>query len=120
MNKFVKISLILVSLIVIIAIIVYLKLFVIGSKDYQNILVNKVTVSEKSVVIDMVYTDSSVSYKDYSYTLVGTELYVTVNSVLSNRKNNTGEFKVDIPVNGLDVNNIYLSDNKSAKVIYSK
>lgn len=120
MNKFVKVSLIFVSIIVVIAVIVYLKLFVIGSKDYQNILVNKVTISENSVVIDMVYTDSSVSYKDYSYTLVGTELYVTINGVLSNKKNNTGEFKVDIPVNGLDVNNIYLSDNKSTKVIYSK
>lgn len=120
MNKFLKVSLIVVLFLVVISIIVYLKLFVIGSKNYESILVNKVTISDKNVIIDMIYTDSSTSYKDYSYVLVGSELYVTVTGVLSNSKNNIGEFKVDIPVNGLNVNNIYLSDNKSTKVIYSK
>lgn len=41
---------------------------------------------------------------------MGSELYVKVNSVMISSKYNKGEFSLNIPVNGRDVNNIHLTD----------
>lgn len=120
MNKIVKISLILLGVALLIGAGVYIKLFIIGNKSYEDIVINKVSVSESSIVIDGDITSSSRAYKDFSYTLVGTELYVTIDSVLVSKKYNTGKFEIKIEENGTQINNIHLTDNKSTKVIYSK
>lgn len=120
MNKVLKISLIIIGLIIIAGIGIYTKLFIIGSKSYENIVIDKVTTGTDKVVIIGEITDSSRAYKNASYTLVGTELYVTVQSVLVSKKYSTGNFEITIPVNGIEINNIHLSDNKTTKVIYSK
>ncbi len=120
MNKFVKLALGFVLVIIVIGGLFYAKLFVIGNNNYQNISVSKVTVSDSAVNVYGLYTDSSSAYKDYKYTLVGTELYIEVTNVKVSSKYSKGEFELNVPVNGLNVNNVYLSDGKSAKVIYSK
>lgn len=120
MNKFVKLALVLVLVIIVIGALFYAKLFVIGNNNYQNISVSKVTVSDSAVNVYGLYTDSSSAYKDYKYTLVGTELYIEVTNVKVSSKYSKAEFELNVPVNGLNVNNVYLSDGKSAKVIYSK
>ena len=120
MNKVVKVSLIVFGAVVLIGVIIYLKLFVIGNCNYENIAVNKVTVSESEVIINAEYTDSSSAYKSHTYTLVGNELYVKVKNVLVTKKNNSGKFEIKIPINGTNVDNIHLTDDKTTKVIFSK
>lgn len=120
MNKVVKILLIVFGVLVLIGLIIYVKLFELGNYNYQNITINKVTVSESEIVIDGEYLDSSSAYKSHAYTLVGNELYVKVKNVLVTKKNSSGSFKIKIPINGTNVDNIHLTDDKTTKVIYSK
>lgn len=120
MKKIIKISLIVVSVLLLIGIGIYVKLFYIGNKDYSNIVINQVVTGTDKIIIKGEITDSSRAFKDSSYTLVGTELYISVNSVLVSGKYSSGTFEIEIPVNGLDVNNIHLTDEKTTKVIYSK
>lgn len=119
MNKFVKISVIILGIIIVIGSAIYAKLFIIGNSSYQDISIEKVSIGS-SITIDAEFLNSTRAYKSFSYTLVGSELYVKVNSVMISSKYNKGEFSLNIPVNGRDVNNIHLTDDKTTKVIYSK
>jgi len=119
MNKFVKISLIGVVLVLVLGVAFYSKLFIIGNKSFESIVIDKVTVSRKEAIIDGKFTDSTRAYKDFSYTQVGNELYVIVKSVLVSKKYDKGSFSLKIPVNGMEVRYIHLSDDKNTKVIYS-
>ena len=47
-------------------------------------------------------------------------IIIVTGSVMISSKYNKGEFSLNIPVNGRDVNNIHLTDDKTTKVIYSK
>jgi len=120
MNKFLKISLGVLALVLIIGVIYYVKGFVIGSKSYENIVIDKVTLKGSSIEIKGNITDSGRAYKDFSYTLVDTELYITVKSVMVSNKNKTGSFVIEVPVSSNNVNNIHITDDKNTKVIYSK
>lgn len=120
MNKFVKISLIVLGIIVLVGGFVYYKMFYMGSSDYSNIVIEKTTLSNNEIIISGDFSDSNRAYKDYSYTLVGKELYVTINSVLVSSKYKSGNFKISISLGSNSVDNIHLTDNKSTKVIYQK
>lgn len=120
MNKFVKISLIGLVIVLLISAFVYFKLFVLGNDSYSNIVIDKVTVGSNQVVIKGKYTDSGRAYKDYSYTQVGNELYVTITNVLVSKKYDKAEFEIKIPVSGMEVTDIHLTDGKATKVIFSK
>ncbi len=120
MKKIIKIALIVVSVLLLIGIGIYVKLFYIGNKDYSSIVINQVVTGTDKIIIKGEITDSSRAFKDSSYTLVGAELYLSINSVLVSGKYSSGTFEMAIPVNGLDVNNIHLTDDKTTKVIYSK
>lgn len=120
MNKFAKISIIIIGIALLLGAGVYVKLFYIGSKDYSNVEIEKVVVSSDNLTIYGEFVDSSRAYKDYSYRLVGTELYVSLNSVLVSKKYSSGSFEINLPINGIDVENVHLTDDKSTKVIYSK
>lgn len=120
MNKFFKISLVVFVVLLIILGFVYVKSFVIGSSNYENIVIDKVTVSSKSVIINGNYTDSIYAYKKHSYTQVGDELYVTITGVKVSNKYKEGFFSINIPVNGNEISDIHLTDGNSTKVIYSK
>lgn len=119
MNKFVKISVIILGIIIVTGSAIYAKLFIIGNSSYQDISIEKVSMGS-SISIDAEFLNSKRAYKSFSYTLVDSELYVKVNSVMISSKYNKGEFSLNIPVNGRDVNNIHLTDDKTTKVIYSK
>lgn len=119
-NNFVKVSIIGILLIILIGVVIYSKMFIIGSKDFSSIDIDKVTVGNNEVTIKGIITDSGRAFKDYSYTQVGNELYVTIKSVVVSKKNNSGNFEIKIPVSGMNVDTIQLSDDKSTKVIYSK
>lgn len=120
MNKFVKLALGILGVVVLISVFLYFKMFVIGNDDYNNIVIDKVTVGSNSVIIRGKYTDSGRAYKDYSYTQVGNELYVTITNVSVSKKYEKGDFEINIPVNGMEVTDIHLTDSKTTKVIYSK
>lgn len=120
MNKFFKVSLIVLGIIIVVAVGIYVKLFYIGNSDYQSIVINRTSIGNSSIVISGDFTDSGKAYKNFSYTLVGRELYVTINSVLSSNKYKSGSFVIEIPISGNSVDNIHLTDNKSTKVIYQK
>ena len=117
MNKAIKYSVIGVSVLVIIFLLIYFKMFVIGNSSYKDITINKVSVGS-NITIDGVFTNSGLSFKDYDYTLVGKELYVEVKSVLVSKKYDKGSFSIVIPLNEEEVNDIHLTDGKSTKVIY--
>lgn len=119
MNKFVKVSIIVVVCILALGIGIYVKLFRIGNKNFDSIVIDKVTVSSKEAIIFGKFSDSARGYKDFSYTQVGNELYVTIESVLVSKKYDKGTFSVKIPVNGMEVKYIHLTDDKNTKVIYS-
>lgn len=106
-------------IIAIIGVIVYLNFFKIGSSDYSNIQINKVTLSEDDLTIYGEFIDKDSSYKDFSYTLVGTELYVTINHVKISEDNNQRTFEINLPISGTLVSHIHLTDGKSTKVVYS-
>lgn len=118
MNKFVKVSIIVLGIVLVVGIFFYVKLFIIGNNNYESIGNIKVSVASNSVTLSGSFMDSSRAYKDCEYTLVGNELYVQINSVLVSKKYNSGEFSVVIPVNNIE--HIHLTDNKNTKVIYSK
>lgn len=120
MNKFVKVSLLVLGIILLIGVFFYVKLFVIGSKSYENINIDKVTLKSDGVTIKGEIVDSSYAYKDFDYTLVDTELYVTIKSVMVSNKYKSGSFEITVPVQSQNIKNIHLSDDKSTKVIYSK
>lgn len=120
MNKFVKIALIMLGIVVLIGGFIYYKMFYLGTSDYSSIVIEKTTLGNNELVITGDFSDSSRAYKDFSYTLVGKELYVTVNSVLVSNKYKSGNFKITIPLGSSSVDNIHLTDNKSTKVIYKK
>ena len=120
MNKFVKLSIIGFVLVVCVCIFVYLNIFVFGSKDYSSIVIDKVTIGSNDVTIKGYYTDSSRAYKNFSYKQVGNELYVTVISVAVSKKYSSGNFEFKVPVSGMNVNVIQLTDDKTTKVIYNK
>lgn len=120
MNKIVKISLIILGIIVFISGFIYAKNFIIGSKSYESIVISKVVTSNDNIIITGEITDSARSYKSANFTQVGTELYVTITSVITSKKYSTGSFEINIPINGIEINNIHLSDGKTTKVIYSK
>ena len=120
MNKFVKIALIILGIVVLIGGFIYYKMFYLGTSDYSSIVIEKTTLGNNELVITGDFSDSSRAYKDFSYTLVGKELYVTVNSVLVSNKYKSGNFKITIPLGSSSVDNIHLTDNKSTKVIYKK
>lgn len=120
MNRFVKFSIIGFFVIVLVGVFVYSKIFILGSKDYSSIVIDKVTMGNSDVVIKGHYTDSSRSYKDFSYKQVGNELYVSVISVSVSNKYKSGDFEFKIPIVGMNVDAIHLTDDKSTKVIYNK
>lgn len=120
MNKFVKYAMVVLVIVVIICAFVYFKMFVWGSKDYSSVVIDKVTVGTNEVTIKGSYSDSGRAYKDFSYKQVGNELYVTIVSVTVSSKYKSGEFEFKVPVSGMDVNVIQLTDDKTTKVIYNK
>lgn len=120
MNKFFKSALVIFIVVIIILIGFYVKSFVVGNSSFDNIVVDKVTVSETSIVIEGNYTDSGVAFKDFSYTQVGTEIYVTINNVKVSSKYKSGSFKINIPTKGDEIKDIHLTDSKKTKVIFSK
>lgn len=121
MNKFVKIAIILLLVILVVGGGIYLKKVSIGNYvSIEEVSINKVTVGNESIVIDGILNSSGKAYKDYKYELVGTELYVNIREVLVSNKYNSGAFKISIPVKGIDIQNIYLSNGHDTKVIYSK
>lgn len=119
-NKTVMLSLIGLVLVIVFSLILYFTLFINGSESFDSIIINKVTVSEKEVIINGGFSDSSRAYKKYDYTLDGEDLYVSIKSVLVSDKYKDGEFQINIPVNGTEVNNIYLLNGDKTKAIYSK
>ena len=119
MNKIVKYSIIGIAVVLLVFIFMYVKKFIIGNSSYEDIDVNKVTVGNNITIVGR-YTNSSLAYKDYEYTLVGKELYVEIKNVLVSSKYNKGEFTIVIPLNSDEVDNIHLTDSKSTKVIYEK
>lgn len=120
MNKFVRFSIILLLVILIVGGGIYFKMFSIGSYVVSDVTINKVTVGNNDVTVDGILTSSGSAYKDYDYQLVGSELYINVRKVLVSNKYDSGKFKISIPVNGSSIQDIYLSDGKNTKVIYSK
>ena len=120
MKKIIKIALIVVSVLLLIGIGIYVKLFYIGNKDYSSIVINQVVTGTDKIIIKGEITDSKSAFKDSSYTLVGTELYVSIKSVLVSKKYDSSSFEIELPISGVDVNNIHLTDDKTTKVIYSK
>lgn len=118
MSKGLKIGLIMLGVLIILGIIIYSKLFILGTNRYDYIEIDKVTISDKDITIKGDIVDSVHSFKDYSYTLVGGELYVEITSVLTSGKYKSGKFEIVIPLT--NVNNIHLTDNKSTKVIFSQ
>ena len=119
MNKIVKYSIIGIAVVLLVFIFIYVKKFIIGNSSYEDIDVNKVTVGNNITIVGR-YTNSSLAYKDYEYTLVGKELYVEIKNVLVSSKYNKGEFTIVIPLNSDEVDNIHLTASKSTKVIYEK
>lgn len=119
MNKIVKYSILGIACVLLVFIFIYVKKFIIGNSSYEDIDVSKVTVGN-NITIEGRYTNSSLAYKDYEYTLVGKELYVEIKNVLVSSKYNKGEFTIVIPLNSDEVDNIHLTNNKSTKVIYEK
>lgn len=119
MNKIVKYSIIGIAVVLLVFIFIYVKKFIIGNSSYEDIDVNKVTVGNNITIVGR-YTNSSLAYKGYEYTLVGKELYVEIKNVLVSSKYNKGEFTIVIPLNSDEVDNIHLTDSKSTKVIYEK
>ena len=119
MNKIVKYSIIGIAVVLLVFAFIYVKKFIIGNSSYEDIDVNKVTVGNNITIVGR-YTNSSLAYKDYEYTLVGKELYVEIKNVLVSSKYNKGEFTIIIPLNSDEVDNIHLTDSKSTKVIYEK
>ncbi len=119
MNKIVKYSIIGIAVVLLVFAFIYVKKFIIGNSSYEDIDVNKVTVGNNITIVGR-YTNSSLAYKDYEYTLVGKELYVEIKNVLVSSKYNKGEFTIVIPLNSDEVDNIHLTDSKSTKVIYEK
>lgn len=120
MNKFVKVSIVCLGIILLVSVFVYFKMFVIGNDNYDDIVIDKVTVGSGKVLVKGKYSDSGRAYKDFSYTQVGNELYITVTSVLVSKKFKSGDFEITIPVNGMEVTDIHLTDGSATKVIYSK
>lgn len=120
MNKVVKVSLVILALILIIGVVFYVKAYVIGSISYDDIIIDKVTLKGNSIEISGNIIDSSRAFKSFNYTQVDTEIYITIKSVMVSKKNKSGSFKLEVPVNSNSVNNIHLSDDKNTKVIYSK
>ncbi len=119
MNKVVKYSILGIACVLLVFVFIYVKKFIIGSSSYEDIDVSKVTVGNNITIVGR-YTNSSLAYKDYEYTLVGKELYVEIKNVLVSSKYNKGEFTIVIPLNSDEVDNIHLTDSKSTKVIYKK
>ena len=119
-KKTIKILLIVLGSILLVGVLIYAKLFYIGSKSYENVVIDKVSAGNYNIIIKGQIDDSSHSYKDYSYTLVGSELYVSITQVLTSNKYKSGAFEIKIPVNASSVDNIHLTDDKTTKVIYSK
>lgn len=119
MNKIVKYSILGIAVVLLVFAFIYVKKFIIGNSSYEDIDVNKVTVGNNITIVGR-YTNSSLAYKDYEYTLVGKELYVEIKNVLVSSKYNKGEFTIVIPLNSDEVDNIHLTDSKSTKVIYEK
>ena len=119
MNKIVKYSILGIAFVLLVFIFIYVKKFIIGNSSYEDIDVNKVTVGNNITIVGR-YTNSSLAYKDYEYTLVGKELYVEIKNVLVSSKYNKVEFTIVIPLNSDEVDNIHLTDSKSTKVIYEK
>ena len=119
MSKIVKYSIVGFLVIVLIGVFVYLKMFVFGSKDYSSITIDKVTMGSSEVTIKGHYTDSGRAYKNFSYKQVGNELYVTITSVVVSNKYKSGDFEFKVPISGMKVDAIQLTDDKSTKVIYN-
>lgn len=120
MNKFVKIAIVLLLVCLIIGGGIYFKMTIIGNYVIENVSINKVTVGNNEVVVDGLLTSSGKAYKEYDYQLVGSELYINIKEVLVSSKYDTGKFKISIPVNGNNIQDIYLSDGSKTKAIYSK
>lgn len=119
MNKIVKYFILGIACVLLLFIFIYVKKFIIGNSNYEDIDVSKVTVGNNITIVGR-YTNSSLAYKNYKYTLVGKELYVEITNVLVSSKYNKGEFAIVIPLNSDEVDNIHLTNNKSTKVIYKK
>ena len=69
MNKFFKVSLIVLGIIIVVAVEIYVKLFYIGNSDYQSIVINRTSIGNSSIVISGDFTDSGKAYKNFSYTM---------------------------------------------------
>lgn len=120
MNKFVKISIILLLVCVILGGGIYFKNTRIGNYVIEDVSINKVTVGNDKIVVDGLLTSSGKAYKDFDYQLVGSELYINIKEVLVSSKYETGKFTINVPVSGTNIQNVYLSDGSKTKVIYSK
>ena len=117
MNKRIIFSILGIVLLVVSGIIV--KLFIIGTKDYQYIDITNVDKSKNNLIlIEGNITNEHYKYKSFSYVQVAKELYVTINTVKTISTQDNNEFSIEIPVYLNSVEHIQLTDDKTTKVIY--
>ena len=118
MNKFVKLSMIFLVVLVILFTIFNFIYFRRGTTSFENISDIKVVISESDVIIKGKFTKDNLAFKDYTYKLDGNKLYLTISSVFVSNKYKDKEFSIDIKENGVKLEYIYLTDNDKEKVIY--
>jgi len=98
--------------------ILLLKEFVIGrNADVESIGVSRVDVSDGLIEIDAIPASSMGSYKNFSYSIDGSSIYVTITSV-SGISGWDGKIKISGDFSS--ITEIYLYDKKNKKLIWQK
>ena len=117
MNK--RILFTILGIVLLVALGIIVKLFIIGTKDYQYIEITSVGKSKNNLIqIEGNITNESYKYKSFSYVQVAKELYVTINTVKTFNAKDNNSFSIEIPVSLSSVEHIQLTDDKTTKVIY--
>lgn len=116
MNKFVKVSVTIFVVLIVVSVFLFIKLFYIGNSNYNNIVVDKVS-KGNIVEVNGHIIDSRRAFKDFSYYLENNLLYIKINSVLVSNKYKEGSFNIKIKEDGFNIDDIYLTDGKNVVLI---
>ena len=121
MNNKKKAIISIITIIVLIIAFILLKMFILGSKSYENIEITNVSKSRNNtILIEGNINNSKEKYKDFSYILVGKELYITTKTVKTINALDNNKISIEIPLKLDDIDHIHLTDDKTTKVIYNK
>ena len=90
------------------------------STEISNFTISNIALNEDCFEAKVSFQGSGSGFKSFEYEIENESLYITVISNLSNKNHTVGEKNIRIEDDLKDIKFVYLTNNNSKKLIYTK